>query len=509
MFHWGLGSSSEKNRILLLKALNRILTMSELNNYIDFHCHPALKPYGRSFRSVPEGIQSRHRSHKTSLWRYDPPSWTDKLLNYVGGLTKFSQSNGHALARGGVGVICASLYPLEKGFVNNAIEPDPLNDLLLNFATGLGDARIDFLQGMKDYFKDLEREYRFYRQCHGHRVRLPEGQFQYRLVRNYDEIEALGRSGESSGDLKTLCMVMSIEGLHVLNTGLGHQPDPARVLEHLKRIKAWEFPPFFITVAHHFWNHLCGHAPSLRGIVKKYADQTEGMGQGITPLGRQVLTAMLSPEDGPRILPDLKHMSGRAREEFYSLRETGALGPSDFPLLISHGACNGLKSFQDPYPGPLPTARLMNPVEINFYDSEIIAIARSGGLIGLQLDERRIASKTALGEVKHSLLRHKIMHYRSELLWRQVQHIAETLDRAGEFAWDCMAIGSDFDGIIDSLNGFWTAEELPFLSDFLERHAYNYLKTATWRLPENQIDADQVVERIFSRNGHRFLKVHF
>ena len=483
--------------------------MSDSSPYIDFHCHPALKPFGRSFRSVPHGIQSRHRSHKTSLWRYDPPSWTDKVLNYLGGLTKFSQSNGHSLARGGVGVICASLYPLEKGFVNNTIPSDALNDLLLNFATGLGDARIDFLQEMPDYFHDLEREYRFYKQCNGHRVRLPEGMYQYRLVRSYDEIEAIRRSEESSGVLRTLCMVMSIEGLHVLDTGLGRPPDPALVLENLAKVKAWEFPPFFITVAHHFWNHICGHAPSLSGIVKKYADQTEGMGKGITDLGRQVLAEMLSSENGPRILPDLKHMSARAREEFYVLRETGALGVADFPLMISHGACNGLKSFREPHPGPLPTSRLLNPVEINFYDSELIAMARSGGLICLQLDERRIASKEALGAVKHSLLRHKIMHYRSELLWRQVQHIAETLDRAGLFAWDCMAIGSDFDGIIDSLNGFWTAEELPFLSDFLERHAYNYLKTARWRLPENQIDADEVVERIFSGNGHRFLKAHF
>ena len=129
--------------------------MSDSNHYIDFHCHPAMKPFGRSFRSVPVGIQSRNRSHKTSLWRYDPPTWTDKVLNYLGGLTKFSQSNAHSLARGGVGVICASLYPLEKGFVNNAIESDALSDLLLNFATGLGDARIDFLQEMPDYFEDL------------------------------------------------------------------------------------------------------------------------------------------------------------------------------------------------------------------------------------------------------------------------------------------------------------------------------------------------------------------
>ena len=63
--------------------------------------------------------------------------------------------------------------------------------------------------------------------------------------------------------------------------------------------------------------------------------------------------------------------------------------------------------------------------------------------------------------------------------------------------------------LIEIINGFWTAEELPFLSDFLERHAYNYLKKAHWQLPENSIRADEVVERIFSGNGHRFLKAHF
>ena len=483
--------------------------MSSSNNYIDLHCHPALKPFGRSFSKSPVGVQSRHRSHKTSLWHYDPPGWTDKVLNYLGGLTKFSQSNAHSLTRGGVGVICTSLYPLEKGFVNNGIGNDALNDLLLNFATGLGRDRIDFLQQITDYFQDLTREYDFYRQCDGHVVRLPEGRCRYRLVRNYEEIEALQKASPNQSQTKTLCVVLSVEGLHVLNTGLGRDPDPGEVLDNLRRVKAWEYPLFFATVAHHFWNHLCGHAPSLSGIVKKYADQTEGMGTGITDLGRQVLTEMLSETNGPRILPDLKHMSIKARQEFYALRRSGALGPSDFPLLISHGACNGLKSFEDPHPGSLPTARQMNPVEINFYDSEIISLARSGGMIGLQLDERRIAGKNALSEVRHSILRHKIMHYRSELLWRQVRHIAETLDRAGLFAWDCMAIGSDFDGIIDSLNGFWTAEELPFLSDFLERHAYNYLNSARFQLPENNIPPDEVVERLFSENGHRFLKKHF
>ncbi len=101
------------------------------------------------------------------------------------------------------------------------------------------------------------------------------------------------------------------------------------------------------------------------------------------------------------------------------------------------------------------------------------------------------------------------MHYRSELLWNQIQHILEVLDNAGLFAWDCMAIGSDFDGIIDPLNSFWTTEEMPFLADFLERHAYNYMKSAGFKLKENNIAADEIIARVMSLNGHNFLKANY
>jgi microsomal dipeptidase-like Zn-dependent dipeptidase len=477
------------------------------NEYIDFHCHPALKPYGKSFRRTPTGIQSPHRSNKTSFWYYDPPDLADRLLNYAARLTKFSQANGQSLARGGVRVICASLYPLEKGFVNNEIKSDILSDFLVDLATGLGLPRIDFLREMPDYYGDLVMEYDFYRQQHNRIVNLPEGRFRYQLVRDYSDIEA-SRNPDPDG-VQTICVVLSIEGLHVLNTGLGRTPEPEAVLSRLQEIKNWEFAPFFITVAHHFWNHLCGHAPSFSGIVGRSTDQREGMDTGLTPLGIEVLRAMLSDSGGAVLLPDLKHMSARARAEFYALRENGALGAVDFPILFSHAACNGLNSFGDPTPGRGPTATLMNPVSINVYDDEIIRIARSNGIIGLQLDERRIASSRALKDLRRSLYRNKIMHYRSELLWRQIRHIAETLDQAGLFAWDCMAIGSDFDGIIDSLNGFWTAEELPYLADFTERHAYNYLKSAHWNVPENAIRADEAIRRVFGENGHRFLKENF
>ena len=58
--------------------------------------------------------------------------------------------------------------------------------------------------------------------------------------------------------------------------------------------------------------------------------------------------------------------------------------------------------------------------EINFYDDEIPRMVRSGGIMGLQLDERRIANDDALKKVKKSVWKNKIIHYRSEVVWRQI-----------------------------------------------------------------------------------------
>lgn len=481
--------------------------MDFTNDYVDLHCHPSLKPFGKSFRKQPVGQQGTRRSSRTSLWKYDPPSVFDKLINYAIGLSKFSQSSFTSQAYGGVNIVCVSLYPLEKWFVRNSLNNELILDLAANFALGVGDPRIDFIQGITNYFEDLVRQYAFYRQLDGKVVNLPEGKFRYKLVRSYEEISRI-RAEDVTLKRTTICIVLSIEGLHVLNTGLGKDPEEAEVLHNLEAIRNWDFRPFMITVAHHFWNHLCGHAASLTGIIRKFADQGEGMDTGFTPLGRKVLLRMLDNSDGKRILPDIKHMSPVARLEYYKI-----LGRdpdyNDVPLVVSHGACNGLKSYREPVPGRNSTAAVLNPVPINFYDEEIVLIAKSRGIFGLQLDERRIISPEARKKVKHSLRRSKIMHYRSALLWNQIQHIVELLDSRGMFAWDNMAIGSDYDGIIDTLNGFWTAEEFPYLADFLERHAFNYMQNHRLQVPENHIPADEIVYRIMSANAKRFLENHF
>lgn len=53
----------------------------------------------------------------------------------------------------------------------------------------------------------------------------------------------------------------------------------------------------------------------------------------------------------------------------------------------------------------------------------------------------------------------------SELVWHQIQHLAEQLDQNDLFDWGTAVIGSDFDGIIDPLHRYWTVEEMPYLAD--------------------------------------------
>lgn len=454
---------------------------------VDIHCHPSLKPYGKSFNLTPAGQNSSNLSNNNSLWYYNPPSLTDKLLNYIGGLTKFSQANMSSLAYGGVNVICASLYPLEKGFVKNKLGTNITGDLLENFVTGIGKKRIDYLQQVTDYFEDLQTEYNYYMQLHNVVVNTADGPKKYMLVRNYNDI--------SAADENTICIAVTIEGLHVLNTTQAEEV----VLANLDKIIAWPFKPFFVTVAHHFWNHLCGHAKSLTGIVGSAADQSEFINTGITDLGWKVLDKLIA--NG--ILVDIKHMSALSRRQF--------LNKYKVPVIMSHGAANGWRNMDEQVVDLPDTGHKLLQEDINFYDDELIAMAKSNGIIGLQLDERRIASAATLSDTPHSLFRNKIMHYRSALLWNQVQHIVELLDKNNLFAWDCIAIGSDFDGIIDTLNGFWTAEEIPFLSDFLERHAYNYMEARGKQIlkPFNQISPHEIVSRIFTDNALRFMKQYF
>jgi len=471
--------------------------------FIDFHCHPALKPYGQSFSDDPAGHNDTDPYSLSSLWHADPPRLIDKALQDWAGICKFTQADGATLIHGNSRIVCASIYPIERGFFRDKFGNNCANETVNAFITSVGKQRVIDIQNISNYFKDLQTEYAFYRELNGKQISLEDGNAVYMLAHNWQEISD---SLQQPDALRTIHFIFSIEGLHCLNENMDAAPDPQMFLRNVQAIKAWEHVPFFVTFAHHFNNHLCGHSKSLFDLIGRVCDQSDAINTGFTDLGRQVLREVLSTQNGKRILIDIKHMSPLSRKEFFSFLET-EYANDPIPVIASHAAANGLRSMDEPVTDFPALAPKLLGEEINFYDNEILMIAQTGGIYGLQLDERRAASEAALKELPKSMFMDAIRENRSSLIWNQIQYVAELLDQHDLPAWDCMALGSDFDATIDPLNGFLTAAQLPVLNDCLLDHASTYMKGTGLNLkPRNQIPASTIIEKIFSTNGQAFLQ---
>jgi len=463
-----------------------------------------MKPYGKSFSTNRAGANSAHAEDVNSAWYYDSPNLFDRGIQIATGISKFTQADFSTLAFGDVRLICASLYPIERGFFKNRLGQGIVSDIVDDFITGVGRERVDAIQNMTNYFEDVNLEYEFYKALHNQPIETLSGTYKYMMVSSYAEMQRI-LSDDPMRD-QIVFVVMTIEGLHVLNENENGAPDENKFLANVRKIKNWDFPPVFVTFSHHFYNHLCGHARSLTGIVGKNTDQRNGLNTGFTPLGKKVLSEVLSENNGRRIHVDIKHMSATGRKEYFQLLQENYPAQS-IPVIVSHGAANGLRSMDEPVVDGTATGHKLLQEDINFYDNEIVMVAKTHGIFGLQLDERRVASDQTLRSVKHSLFMKKIRHYRSELLWNQIQHIAELLDRNNLPAWNCIAIGSDFEGIINPLNGYLTAETFVHLEEFTERHAFNYMKDRGRQLNTfNQITPDDIVTRIFHSNGMDFFR---
>jgi microsomal dipeptidase-like Zn-dependent dipeptidase len=452
-----------------------------------------MKPFGRSFKPDSQHQNPRPAS-PASTWFHDKPSLFDKLLNYTAQLTKFRQSDFTSSRTGRVRVVMASLYPPEQGFFVGKLGTGPVGDVVLDLATGLGHQRIQAIQSQQDYFLDLLAEYQFLRDLDGQLVTLPTGEkARYRLCGSRADVEVALLEPDS------LAVLLSIEGAHAFGCGLDPQQHPAQLetlRAHVQAVKAWAHRPLFITFAHHFYNELGGHAASLTGLVAKVTDQSPGLGTGLTDLGKAVLRELLDNSDGRRILVDVKHMSRLCRQQYYRLLDEEYTGQA-IPIIASHGAVAGNDTDR----------QLFLDADINFYDDDLLRIARSGGLLGLQLDERRVGSPAALRKARGHVLRRKILYNWAGLVWNQVQHVAELLDSHGLFAWDSLALGTDFDGIVDPINGYWTHEQLPALSDYLLMHAHNYLAgSPVLTLATNRaVNEEEIVSRIMADNALAFL----
>lgn len=481
-------------------------------SYVDIHCHPSLKPYSKSFKYKPIKENALDPNRKNSIWHYSPPNFLEKFLNRMVTLTKFTQTDLTAIAKSKSSVVVVALYPFEKHFFGKEIIGiKGVTDVLVNLAASISQSRMDYVRNNKDYFVDLMDEYNYYKQLHNQVEKIERVIYTYRLVKNFQEIQ--DNLLQDTDSKKILNIVITIEGGHSFNTGIEMNKDMAsrtEVIDNIKIIKNWEHPPLFLTLAHHFYNELCGHSRSISiGMLTK--NQDRGLDSGITELGYEAIDLLLDNSQGKRIPIDVKHMSPSSRKSYYKLLDT-KYASERMPVVASHGCCNGKRSIVQMDQTNFPEhADWFCNIDINFYDDELIRIARSNGIFGIQMDERRIGSTKAINESKVFIPnKRKQLRRKALLVWRQVQHIAQVLDKEKLFCWGIQSIGSDFDGIVNPINGLWTAENMKDLAEELLNHAEEYLAKNLILLNNfNRIEAKVIVDLVMRQNAMEFIKRNY
>jgi microsomal dipeptidase-like Zn-dependent dipeptidase len=504
------------------------------------HCHSAFK--GLSWQRLLGKSYYNCRNEKTSIWYNDPPKRWDRALNRAFTLTRFTQSDFRTLTKGDVKIISASLSPIERGLFMPRWPATVLGFILIKTILEL---KFRFIRQARkknrNYFNELLEEYRYYKtealNQQGHTFPT-----KFVLINHYDQIE----QSKSKGIADTIFVFFSIEGCHAFNNGgmknsisdKSSQKEKDEVLDKIQLVKDWIHRPLFISLAHHLNNDLCGHAKSLPSCLSWVVRQKKGMGKGITQFGFNVLDKLL--EEPKRIYIDIKHMSVESRRQYYKFLEDKNNNenmdenneqPRPIPILVSHGALNGRILIDERIPIIPPDLYYNVDVttfkqdNINFFDDEIIKIADSGGFFGIQLDERRLCSRKHKRANKKIKERGKLLYFQAGLVWKQIKHIAVVLDKTKrKDVWDVAALGSDYDGLVDPPNGYWTSDDFGILEENLIHHAVEYFEKyagdqldQTDNLPKkskseevqtlnNKDFAVEVVEKFMRGNAERFIK---
>lgn len=403
----------------------------------------------------------------------------------------------------------------------------PLRQLIQQLVMDYSPERVSFLASESyDYWEELLEEYDFTRKCDGEVARVEidtaggsrsvEGS--YKLVRNVDDLEAALDTPHQ------VATVLTIEGAHVFSMGPDLKPVSRQAMaRRIDELKSWEHPILFLTLAHHFDNGLCGHAHSIMDAANWIMDQRHRLNEGFDEdrglfVVRELLDldAQLRDRGGRRIIIDVRHMSARSRKTYYDeivrpYNDRWGTQPEEdrpkIPVVMSHGAYSGISSLEEMidradregdhwHRGPFYAWN------INASDEDVRVIHESGGLLGLIFD-RRILGVGPNEEVPDE--------FWPDVVLRQIFAVVDVImldDRLEQeqkrSIWDCICLGTDFDGFIHPVECYPTALELGSFREDLRRRLLE--KRHTRMIDE--IGVDRLVDKICFDNATNFAKKH-
>jgi microsomal dipeptidase-like Zn-dependent dipeptidase len=476
--------------------------------YIDIHCHPQFKTF----------IGSEHEVERKDCWT--------KLNFDIDFNILDSQSSLSQLVSGQVKLAVVPLYALENAFAKAN---------LIQLAAGLSH------HAKKRFLQKIERgEFGYYE--------LMLADLQHLL--NSSTISAhksfhLINKGQDI-DLKTaqLQVMLAVEGGHNFYDNGQSYSSTQRVIDNLLAFKKKNQPRLcYITLTHLTDSAFCTHAFGMKMLK---SNDFNPRGKGLSPLGRRFIKEALDVSNGPRILIDIKHMSYTTRQQFYKLR---ALEFPDAPIMASHMGLTGCSVNNKPVkrtrysrkeqcfeivyhrqPGVLDT--YFNPWSINLYDEDIAEIVQSQGLIGLSLDQRilgctkpepELISPDEFEEPSFKSIPApttqnlgledydepaELTSWHLRHLCNQILHIVKVgYPHVGDNVWNCIAIGSDFDGLIKPINCTITANDYKNLFGGLVEWLPHMALYAHVNLQATEVQTK--IKKVIHENAYEFLRQNF
>jgi len=414
----------------------------------------------------------------------------------------------------------------------------------------------EILKYDREYFDELCEEYKMLsgdavipkKIAKKKKVSIPEGT-RINIVGDYTEIEKNLKS------VNIISVILSAEGAQVLGSGQKNtldglpdselndlnNPRTKALFEKLKtnisKLKKWgpsgeegTHTPFFIDFNHHFWNQLSGHAMSQADGGHVMFDQRRGLNTPFNELGKKIVRELLVSANGRRILLGSKHMSIDTRKWYYERIAAHNKGKSDekkLPVIASHVATNGIgtmdasRNTNDPNEMDKrydESDSLFNIWDINLTREEILEVQRSNGIIGLILDQRVLGGKMVNDFLNKMPCKVKNNKELFRWLWAKpvldnLLYVARIVKEGGDLKggktiWDNICLGVDFDGRINPIDSYCTAEDLPVLKDVLIKRMEDLQKKGSEPLLEAE-DVVKIADAIFFTNVQRFLKTYF
>ncbi len=490
-----------------------------------------------------------------------------------------SQSNFDALFEGGVRVAFVSLTPMEKAFT--VLNPDAkglksdllktflaersnyrdgfLSSLAMNALTGFKVSDIDYIKNTAyDIYEDLLlKELESLASLNN--KKSSNGKYTLKFPANFNELSS------NLKDETTLNVILTIEGAHAFGRAQtlpeiqqsirsSHQIDTHNVAlanalcKNIKHLRTkFSIPIFSVGLCHHFWNGLAGHARSLASLLEAILNQEQGLNAPLLDNGRVVIDEFNNTEyDGKtvsKIVVDIKHMSPQCRKDYYAYLATKPALKNNSIFCSHTGISMSFETLDEwiSYVKQNPQEKsgkkyeegsyYLHEQSINLCREDLVHIYLSKGLLGIQLDEKRIMGPLALKELsaRGKLGGNREQKYiYAKAVWANIFCAVDEIKRSKvkqtNSVWDIFAIGSDYDGLINHLDAFESAAKMHELKAamnyFLQEpeniilydsgaQARYEIRIEDMSLLKENFTNHELTEKIFSGNAIDFLQRNF